>query len=303
MKEFRGRVAVVTGAASGIGRALAERFAAEGMIVVLADIDAERLHATARALQQSGATTLIVPTDVSHSADVESLAQRTVAEFGEVHILCNNAGVGGDTTWVWEQTLETWQWTLGVNLWGVIHGIRTFVPIMLRQDTEGHIVNTASLAGVTSLPFFSVYDATKHAVVTLSESLHYELALHNAKVKVSVLCPGGVQTPIMDFDRHRPRSPQNHSYVRPAEPQAWYDAWCAMLAAGSAPAEIASQVLDALREERFYIIPHPELLPLVRTRMESILEQRNPSLSLPKEVELLIEEARQNLAKGEPPRW
>lgn len=298
MKELRGRVAVITGAASGIGKALTERFAAEGMSVVLADIDEERLHATAHALQQSGATTLVVPTDVSKSDDVESLAQRTVAEFGEVHILCNNAGVGGDTTWLWEQTAETWQWALGVNLWGVIHGIRTFVPIMLRQDTEGHIVNTASLAGVTSLPFFSVYDATKHAVVTLSESLHYELAMLHAKVQVSVLCPGGVQTRFMDLVGHRSHSPQAPACDRPAEPQAWYDAWCKMLAAGTAPAEIASQVVEAIRKDKFYIIPHPELLPLVRARMESILEQRNPVLSLPQEVEMLIDEARRNLAKA-----
>jgi NAD(P)-dependent dehydrogenase (short-subunit alcohol dehydrogenase family) len=296
LNEFRGRVAVVTGAASGIGKALAERFAVEGMNLVLADIDAERLHATTNAMRESGAVVIAVPTDVSRCDDVEALADQALAEFGGIHILCNNAGVGGETTWMWEQTVETWQWAMGVNLWGVIHGIRAFMPIMLHQGTEGHIVNTASLAGLMSLPFFSVYDATKHAVVTLSESLHFELAMQQAKVRVSVLCPGGVQTPIMDFDRYRPSALRNQGFVRQAEPQAWYDAWCKMLATGTAPAEIARAVLDAIRDEQFYIIPHPELLPLVRERMETILAQRNPVLSLAKEVEMLIEEARQALA-------
>src|SRR3989454_8974881 len=204
MKEFRDRVAVVTGAASGIGRGLAERFAAEGMKVVLADVEQSALDQADAEMRERGATVLPVRTDVSKPQQMEQLAQQTLEAFGAVHIVCNNAGVGGPGGPVWERTLADWQWVLGVNLWGVIHGIRTFVPIMLRQETEGHIVNTASVAGLVSLPMLTIYDVTKHGVVTLSESLYQELAMSGSRLRVSVLCPGFVSTNIMDADRNRP---------------------------------------------------------------------------------------------------
>ena len=198
MKELRDRVAVVTGAGSGIGRALAERFAAEGMRVVLADVDEARARETEALLAAHRARTLVVPTDVQRGADVEALAAHTLAAFGAVHVVCNNAGIAGWARPAWEQPLEGWEQVLGVNLWGVIHGIRVFVPIMLGQNADGHIVNTASMAGLVSSPFNAIYNVTKFGVVTLSETLHHELALLGARVKVSVLCPGWINTRILD---------------------------------------------------------------------------------------------------------
>src|SRR5579885_2688083 len=174
MEEFRDRVAVVTGAASGIGRALAERFAAAGMKVVLADVEQGALASAERALASGGARVLAVPTDVSKASDVEALAQRTLEAFGAVHVVCNNAGVsvGG---LAWEVTLADWEWILGVNLWGVIHGIRTFVPILLRQGEEGHVVNTASMAGLVSGPGLAPYNVTKHVFAAVRDGRFYIL--------------------------------------------------------------------------------------------------------------------------------
>src|ERR1700687_6002094 len=176
MKEFRGKVAVVTGAASGIGRALAQRFAREGMKVVLADVEPAALEQAAREIDASGATTFAVRTDVSKAADVERLAQATVERFGAVHVVCNNAGVAvsGPT---WMNTVADWEWVLGVNLWGVIHGVRVFTPLLLSHGGEGHIVNTASMAGMISGPGTAVYTVSKFGVVALSETLHHELTM------------------------------------------------------------------------------------------------------------------------------
>jgi NAD(P)-dependent dehydrogenase (short-subunit alcohol dehydrogenase family) len=277
MQEFRDRVAVVTGAASGIGRALAERFAAAGMKVVLADVEQGALAAAERALASSGARVLAVPTDVSKASDVEALAQRTLEAFGAVHVVCNNAGVsvGG---LAWEVTLADWEWILGVNLWGVIHGIRTFVPILLRQGEEGHVVNTASMAGLLSGPGIAPYNVTKHAVVTLSEALHHELAVASGgKVKVSVLCPGWVNTRILDADRNRPASLGAATPVRP-ELTAVREQVRQLLQSGLAPAAVAEHVFAAVRDGRFYILTHPQWKPAIRTRLEDILEERPPTL-------------------------
>jgi NAD(P)-dependent dehydrogenase (short-subunit alcohol dehydrogenase family) len=292
VKDFTGKIAVVTGAASGIGRALAEKFIQEGMKVVLADIEEAALSRTEADLRKSGASVLAVVTDVSKADDVDALAQRTISEYGAVHILCSNAGVGGDLAWSWEHAPEMWGWVLGVNLWGVIHGIRSFVPIMLSQKTEAHVVNTASIGGLTSLPFFSPYHAAKFAVVSLSESLHYELSMQQSKVRVSVLCPGFVSTDIMDLARNRPSCLQDHVRERSVIPQAWYDAWNTFIAAGTPPKQIAEHVTEAVREERFYVLPHPDMIELVRTRMETILKQRNPVLQLPDVLNEAIEASR-----------
>jgi len=277
VKEFRDKVAVVTGAASGIGRAMAERFAAEGMKVVLADIEQGALVETEGELKAKSAAVLAVPTDVSKGGDVEALAKKSIDAFGAVHVLCNNAGVavGGMS---WERTVADWEWSLGVNLWGVIHGIRVFVPIMLRQDTEGHIVNTASMAGLVSLPLMSVYSVSKHAIVTLSEALHHELALSGAKVKVSVLCPGWVDTRLMDSDRNRPSDVLNDPTQEISNPakEAFEQTVRELLVTGLAPEQVADDVLDAIRDEKFYVLTHPEWKDRVRTRMEDILEERNP---------------------------
>src|SRR5947209_15550290 len=231
MKAFQGKVAVVTGAASGIGRALAERCAQEGMKVVLADIEEPALMQTSRDLAAQGAQTLAVPTDVSQAGEVETLARKAFETYSAVHLLFNNAGVGGGKS-AWESTLADWEWVLGVNLWGVIHGIHFFVPRMLEQRSEGHIVNTASMAGLTYGPGQSVYKVSKHGVVSLSETLYYELALRGASLKVSVLCPGLVSTNILDAQRNRPARLQDASVEEPLSPRR--RPWCS---ASSKPCE------------------------------------------------------------------
>ncbi|MBV8856356.1 MAG: SDR family NAD(P)-dependent oxidoreductase [Acidobacteria bacterium] len=279
MKEFKGRVAVVTGAASGIGRGLAEACAREGMKVVLADVDEAALSRAERELKDSGAEALAVRTDVSKAEEVEALAQRTLEAFGAAHLLFNNAGVGAGTT-VWESTLEDWRWTLGVNLWGVIHGVRTFVPLMLKQGDECHIVNTASMAGLVSGPALGVYKVTKHGVVSLSETLQCELVILKAKIGVSVLCPGGVNTRILDSERNRPAEMQNEVVtIGPAHPAVAQAATMLrqLVEEGMPPAQVAEMVFEAIRDERFYILTHEDLKQHVRKRLNDILLGRNPS--------------------------
>ncbi len=282
MKEFKGKVAVVTGAASGIGRAMAERFAAEGMKVVLADIEEGALVKAESEMKAGGATVLAVRTDVSKSADVEALARKTLDAFGAVHVLCNNAGVSPVVGATWELTEADWQWVLGVNLWGVIHGVRTFVPIMLRQDSDCHVVNTASMAGLLSMPYGATYDVAKHGVVTLSESLHAELAAVGARVKVSVLCPAWVKTQLMDGARNRPASLRNPAGHAQAAPQAvgMEQGIRQLVANGTDPSGIAGRVVDAIRDEQFYVLPHPEFKEQVRARMEGIIAERNPGVEV-----------------------
>ena len=277
MRELKNKVVVITGGASGIGRALADRFAAEGSKIVLADIEAKALEEAAAELRAGGATVLAVPTDVSKPEQVQALCDRTLAEFGRVDVVCNNAGVAvsGPT---WEHSLEDWQWVLGVNLWGVIHGVRTFVPVLLRQGGEGHIVNTGSVAGLASGPLMSVYNVTKHGVVTLSETLQKDLALLGSTIKVSVLCPGFVRTRILDADRNRPASLRT-SATPQHDPEMEGRARAA-IAAGLPPAEAAAQVVDAVKNERFYVLTHSEFAPWIQERMEDILEGRNPSPAL-----------------------
>jgi NAD(P)-dependent dehydrogenase (short-subunit alcohol dehydrogenase family) len=267
MKDLHDRVAVVTGAGSGIGQALAERFAAEGMRVVLADIDEARARETEALLEKRGARTLVVQTDVQQGAALEALAARTLEAFGAVHVVCNNAGIAGFARPSWEQPIEGWQQVFGVNLWGVIHGIRTFVPIMLRQGTEGHVVNTASMAGLVSLPLLSPYHATKHAVVTISESLHMELAMTGAPVKVSVLCPGFVRTNIGADGLQNPRSEAEAAMM---------EAFRRLIAEGLAPAAVAERVVQAIRAEEFWVFSHPELVVAVQQRAEAIVAGRSP---------------------------
>lgn len=277
MKEFKGKVAVVTGAASGIGRGLAEHCAREGMKVVLADVDEAALDETERDLKSAGADVIAARTDVSKAGEVEALARRTLDAFGAAHLLFNNAGVGAGTT-VWESTLEDWQWALGVNLWGVIHGVRTFVPLMLRQGDECHIVNTASVAGLISGPALGVYKVTKHGVVSLSETLQCELAIMKAKVGVSVLCPGGVHTRIMDSERNRPADLRNESAGASTHPVvAQAEAMVRQLVeAGMSPAQVAEAVFEAMRDGRFYILTHEDSTLEVRKRMNDILLGRSP---------------------------
>ena len=279
MKDFQDKVAVVTGAASGIGRALAEKSAQEGMKVVLADVEESALKQAEEELKASGAQVLAVRTDVSQADEVEVLAQKTFATYGAVHLLFNNAGVGAGTT-VWESSLADWQWVLGVNLWGVIHGIHFFVPRMLAQDTEGHIVNTASSAGLVSSSGLGIYKVSKHGIVTLSETLALELAARGAKLKASVLCPEWVNTRIIDAERNRPQALQNALEEQHMSPEmaAMVQAMRQWLAqAGLPPSQVAEMVFDAIRQEKFYILTHPTTKQGVQLRMEDILQERMPT--------------------------
>ena len=275
MQDIRGKVAVVTGAASGIGNAVATRLAAEGMKVVLADIEEGPLADAEKKLTDDGATVLAVPTDVTKGDQMDALAEKTFATFGTAHVVHNNAGVatGGP---MWTLSEADWQWVLGVNLWGVIHGVRAFVPRMVEQ-AEGHVVNTASMAGLTSAPMMGPYNVSKHGVVTLSETLAAELLLFGSPVKVSVLCPGWVNTRINEADRNRPAelAPRDDQDTSMAE--MGRQVLDGLLKSGLQPSEVAGRVFDAIREERFYILTHPEMTPMIEQRMHDILEGRTPA--------------------------
>jgi NAD(P)-dependent dehydrogenase (short-subunit alcohol dehydrogenase family) len=277
MRDLKGKVAVVTGAASGIGRAMAERFAREGMKVVLADVEKEPLEEAARAIAKSGTDAWGVLTDVSKREDVEALARKSFELCGEVHVLCNNAGVGAGGM-SWDQPLGDWEWTINVNLWGVIHGIRAFVPRMVEQG-QGHVVNTASMAGLCGLPGTGAYCASKHAVVAISECLFHELGFATGgKVKVSVLCPGWVKTNIADAERNRPANLKGEAGAGQRSPQE--QMMEAMLrqaiANGMPPSDVADMVLAAIHEERFWILTHPSMKKIVEARARGILEGLDP---------------------------
>lgn len=277
MQEFEGKVAVVTGAASGIGLGLATRFAQEGMKVVLADVEAPALDAAVLQLQQAEHQVIGVRTDVSKPESVDELAQKALDAFGKVHIVCNNAGVGGGRGLLWESSLKDWQWLVNVNLWGVIHGIRTFVPIMLAQGEDAHVVNTASLAGITAGA--GIYGVTKHAVVSLSESLYAHLRLIQSKIGVSALCPGFVRTNITDAARNRPPELQNENEPPPTPIEQAITAQMEQSIAGGLPtARVADIVLAGIRNEQFWILTTDEFDSAIRSRGEGILERRNPDL-------------------------
>jgi len=289
MREFEGKVAVVTGAASGIGKAFSERFAQAGMKVVLADIEQKALDATVQEFKQREFDVLGVRADVSKPDAIDALAKQTIDAYGKVHILCNNAGVAvegevsqllsGRGPRMWEQPLSVWHWTFEVNFWGVVYGIRAFLPIMLAQDEEGHVVNTASIAGLTSGAALPIYGASKHAVVRISEALHYQLAEQNAKVKVSVLCPGGVNTRIALATRNRPDELWDGTTARPTaeELERREQEWAALTGErGMRPEDVAARVFQAIQDEQFYILTHDQYDGAIRTRMENILGRQNP---------------------------
>jgi NAD(P)-dependent dehydrogenase (short-subunit alcohol dehydrogenase family) len=276
MQELKDRVAVITGSASGIGLAMAKRFAREGMKLVLADIEEDSLRRVEQEFRKAGVPVLAIRTDVSRSHDVERLAEKTLATFGAVHVVCNNAGVAPGGA-VWESTVADWEWVLGVNVWGVIHGVRVFVPIMLRQDTPCHVVNTASVAGMLSVPGMGIYCVSKHAVVTLSECLHHDLAARGSKIGVSLLCPAFVPTGILDSERNRPALLRNPSRARTPEDQAREEQMRHAVQSGRVSAEmVAEMVLDGIRQERFYIFTHPRIKAAIQARMEDVLNERNP---------------------------
>ena len=275
MKEFKGKVAVITGAASGIGRGIAERCVSEGLKVVLADIDEANLTKAEAELKTSGGTVLGVRTDVSKRSDVELLARQALDAFGQVHLLFNNAGVaaGGPP---WEATWNDWEWVIGVNLWGVIYGVKVFTPLMLAQNTECHIINTSSAAGLIAGGFSAPYTVTKHAVVALSESLYLTLQQRNSLVKVSVLCPGLVRTNIANAERNGPPELRNEPVTMTPEMQAGLAAFKAAMEASMPPFQVADVVFDAIRKEQFYILPHSEWTEVIQLRTDKLLRMENP---------------------------
>ncbi len=275
MKEFKGKVAVITGAASGIGRGIAERCISEGMKVVLADIDEANLTKAETELKTLGGTVLGVRTDVSKLRDVELLARQALDAFGQVHLLFNNAGVAAGGA-AWEATCNDWEWVIGVNLWGVIHGVKVFTPIMLAQNTECHIINTSSTAGLTVGGASAPYAVTKHAVVALSESLYLSLQQRKSLVNVSVLCPGLVRTNIANTERNRPAELRNEPVTLSPEMQAGLAAFKAAIEASMPPLQVADVVFDAIKKEQFYILPHPEWTEVIQLRTDKLLRMEDP---------------------------
>jgi NAD(P)-dependent dehydrogenase (short-subunit alcohol dehydrogenase family) len=271
MKELRGKVAAVTGAASGLGRAMALAFADEGMHVALGDVaDASDTFAQ---VESRGVSALSMKLDVSQAAEVEAFAEKTAKDLGGVHLVCNNAGVSPLGS-AWEMSAGDWQWIMGVNLWGAIHGVRSFAPRLIAQD-EGHIVNTASVAGIINPPGTAAYNVTKHAVVALSETLYHDLRERNSRVGVSVLCPAYVPTGIADSERNRPAGIEPTAKTQETLTRE------AMLrkavSSGRLSADdVARAVVQAVKDERFYILTHPRIKAAIRARLDDILEERQP---------------------------
>ena len=276
MKDFAGKVAVVTGAGSGFGREFARVGARLGMKLALADIRPGALAATADELRAQGAQLIAEPVDVRRGADVERLAQRTLDAFGAVQLLFNNAGVAAGGL-VWEHSVKDWEWVLGVNLWGAIHGVRTFVPIMLAQGDDCHVVNTASVAGLLSPQMMGVYNVSKHGVVTLTETLYQDLRVTGARIGVSLLCPAFVPTGIAQSHRNRPAALRDAAAPTASMIASQKANEKAVSSGRIGAAEVAQQTFDAIRENRFYVITHPKILASVELRLQDVVAQRNPS--------------------------
>ena len=281
MKTFEGKVAVITGAASGIGRGLTERCLAEGMHVVMADIEEDVLNKTADALRAEGNNSIVtVKTDVSVLAEIENLKQVALDSFGAVHLLFNNAGVGGGGN-AWDATQKDWEWVIGVNLWSVIHGVRVFTPQMISQGDECHIVNTASVAGLVGGSTNACYSVTKHGFVALTENLYRDLATARHNIGTSVLCPGFINTNIMDSGRNRPDHLQEAAADEPATPEQekMRKLMADFLEKGMQPGELADIVFKGIRAERLYILTHEDFNEIIMSRAENITTGNNPPVT------------------------
>ena len=281
MKTFKGRTAVITGAGSGFGLETSRIAAREGMNVVMADVQADALDKAAAEVAAGGAKVLPWRLDVSKAAEVEALGAAVQERFGAPHFVFNNAGVGSGGL-IWENSVKDWEWVLGVNLMGVVHGVRVFTPMMLAAaaadpDYEGHIVNTASMAGLLNPPNMGVYNVSKHAVVSLTETLYQDLALVSGQVTASVLCPYFVPTGIQASERNRPADAGGQG--RPTRSQLVQKALTdkAVSSGKVSAAQVAQFVFDALAARRFYIYSHPKTLGSVQTRLEDVMQARNPT--------------------------
>lgn len=289
MDQFEGKTAVVTGAASGIGLALATRFAEARMQVVLADIEEAALQRAVEQLTQRQARVLGVVANTMVEESVRSLAEQAIGEFGKVHVLCNNAGVASTTVTpgagIWEVPNTDWDWVLGVNFYGVLYGLQAFVPHMLEHAEQGHVVNTASLAGL--LPGGGSYGVSKHAVLSLTETLYNDLKARDAAISASVLCPGFVKTQIAEAERNRPSELASGGDAPEAISMAQ-----ALIAQGMDPADIAQSVFESIEQDRLYVLPHPAWDDTVRSRVEHVIARRGPAA-------LDLEDMMQRRAAGE----
>ncbi|MDL2355795.1 MAG: SDR family oxidoreductase [Pseudomonadota bacterium] len=280
MKHFNDKVAVITGGASGLGREFANRAAALGMHVVLADVQQDALDQARAELEAGGTTVLAMLCDVRKGEQVQALADATMAKFGAVHLVFNNAGVGSGGL-IWENSQADWEWVLGVNLWGVIHGVRIFTRLMLecaQRDPafEGHIVNTASMAGLLNAPTMGVYNVSKHAVVSLSETLYHDLQLVGAPIGASVLCPYFVPTGISQSHRNRPADVKMTAGPTASQMAAQAMTVKAVESGKVSAADVAAITFEAIGAGQFYIYSHPGALGNVAERMDEIVHQRNP---------------------------
>jgi len=272
MQDVRGKVAVITGAASGIGLGMARAFSAEGMKVVLADVEQVALDRAADELRSAGREVLAVRTDVSVLADVEALAQAALDGFGAAHVLCNNAGVGCSAP-IGQTSLADWEWTLAIDLWGPIYGVKTFLPLMERQG-EGHINSTASMAGLIAGASLGAYNVAKHGVVALMASLERDLRLAGSPVRASVLCPGPINTNIVRSERNRP--PESAAgHVETPQGEKFWKMLTDTLAHGMDPDEVGPMVLDAVRNDRFWVLTHPGMARYVQSQVEAMVGDRS----------------------------
>ena len=273
--SFSNKVTIVTGGALGIGGGIARKFSEKGSKIVIADIEEGPLQAAVSKLQKTGVSTIGVKCDVSLGEDVEKLAHQTLEHFGAINIVCNNAGVAPSGV-IWEHSTKDWEWAMGPNVWGVIHGIRVFTPIMLKQKEEGHIVNTASVAGLMSFNGMGLYCMTKHAVVTMTECLHHDLTKASEHVRCSVLCPAYVPTDIANSERNRPDNLREERTKSDDEIKMEENLKKAVASGKISADQVADQVLQSIREKHFYILTHPKIKPAIETRFQDILLERPP---------------------------
>lgn len=277
MIEFKDKVVVITGAASGIGLAIAKRCAKEGMKIVLADIDEASLAKAEEELKFFKTDLLSVVCDVSKEKDIQLVSKKTMETFGKIDLLFNNAGVSAGSL-LWENSEEDWKWVLGVNLFGVINSIKTFVPIMLKQNNECHIINISSIAGLTAAPGNSIYGVSKHGIVNISETLYYELKLAKSNIDVSVVCPGFVKTRLMDAERNRPKEFKSLESVESPQKQMINQAFNEGVLNGILPEKVSEKIFEGIKAKKFYVFTDDNCKLLIKQRMEDIIDENNPRI-------------------------